>query len=88
MFFKPVIFLISTIFYATLNAQCYENESVPVRSSYVSQIFPGNNDSDEEAVTVFDLPLFGRYIRIHPLGWINDIALRLEVLGCDTQQAL
>lgn len=50
------------------------------------QIFLGNNDPDEEALTVFDPPLFGRYLRIHPLGWINDIALRVEVLGCNTQE--
>ena len=56
--------------------------------NFLCQIFTANNDSDEEALTIFDLPLFGRYIRIHPLGWINDIALRLEVLGCDTQQGL
>lgn len=39
-------------------------------------------------MTIFNPPLFGRYIRIHPRGWINDIALRLEVLGCETQQVL
>uniref|UniRef100_A0A8C9ZM73 Coagulation factor VIII-like n=1 Tax=Sander lucioperca TaxID=283035 RepID=A0A8C9ZM73_SANLU len=50
------------------------------------RIFTGNSDSDDEALNVFDPPLFGRYLRIHPRGWINDIALRLEVLGCDTQQ--
>lgn len=87
MYFKRII-LISTI----LSLLCML--SVFVRSFYVltllflCQIFPANNDSDEEALTIFDLPLFGRYIRIHPLGWINDIALRLEVLGCDTQQGL
>lgn len=87
MYFKRVI-LISTI----LTLLCML--SVLVRSFYVLtllflfKIFPANNDSDEEALTIFDLPLFGRYIRIHPLGWINDIALRLEVLGCDTQQGL
>lgn len=53
---------------------------------FLPQIFAGNSDSDEEALTVFDPPLFGRYLRIHPRGWINDIALRLEVLGCATQQ--
>ena len=52
------------------------------------QIFTGNDDPDEEALNVFDPPVFGRYLRIHPLGWINDIALRLEVLGCNTQQDL
>lgn len=51
-----------------------------------SQIFPGNYEPDEEALTVFEPPLFGRYLRIHPRGWINDIALRMEVLGCNTQE--
>uniref|UniRef100_I3JCH8 Coagulation factor VIII n=1 Tax=Oreochromis niloticus TaxID=8128 RepID=I3JCH8_ORENI len=52
------------------------------------RIFTGNNDPDKEAINVFEPPLFARYIRIHPRGWINDIALRLEVLGCDTQQGV
>uniref|UniRef100_A0A672J2R2 Coagulation factor VIII, procoagulant component n=1 Tax=Salarias fasciatus TaxID=181472 RepID=A0A672J2R2_SALFA len=38
-----------------------------------------------QALTVFEPPLFGRFLRIHPRGWINGIALRLEVLGCDAQ---
>uniref|UniRef100_A0A803YP35 ferroxidase n=1 Tax=Meleagris gallopavo TaxID=9103 RepID=A0A803YP35_MELGA len=31
-------------------------------------------------------PLFARYVRIHPRHWHNHIALRIEFLGCDTQQ--
>uniref|UniRef100_A0A8C4GQ25 Coagulation factor VIII, procoagulant component n=1 Tax=Dicentrarchus labrax TaxID=13489 RepID=A0A8C4GQ25_DICLA len=62
--------------------------SVLEEDSQREKIFTGNNDSDEEALAVFDPPLFSRYLRIHPRGWINDIALRLEVLGCDTQQGL
>uniref|UniRef100_A0A8D3CPB7 Coagulation factor VIII, procoagulant component n=1 Tax=Scophthalmus maximus TaxID=52904 RepID=A0A8D3CPB7_SCOMX len=61
--------------------------SVLEGSSGKEQIFTGNSDTDEEAVTIFDPPLFGQYLRVHPRGWINNIALRLEVLGCDTQQA-
>lgn len=57
-------------------------------SSVHPKIFTGNNDPDKEAINVFEPPLFARYIRIHPRGWINDIALRLEVLGCDTQQGV
>ncbi|KAM4555108.1 coagulation factor VIII [Odontesthes bonariensis] len=59
--------------------------SVLEESSQREKIFTGNNDPDEEAIALFDPPVFGRFIRIHPRGWINDIALRLEVLGCDTQ---
>uniref|UniRef100_A0A9J7XDY6 Coagulation factor VIII, procoagulant component n=1 Tax=Cyprinus carpio carpio TaxID=630221 RepID=A0A9J7XDY6_CYPCA len=47
-----------------------------------------NSEHDEEVLNVFDPPLFTRFIRIHPKGWVNSIALRLEFLGCDTQQTL
>ncbi|XP_013861800.1 coagulation factor VIII isoform X2 [Austrofundulus limnaeus] len=57
-------------------------------TSKTVQIFSGNSDPDKEALTVFNPPLFGRFIRVHPRGWINDIALRLEVLGCDTLQGI
>lgn len=57
-------------------------------SSVYPKIFKGNDDPDEEAINVFEPPLFARYIRIHPRGWSEDIALRLEVLGCDTQQGV
>uniref|UniRef100_H2UN37 Coagulation factor VIII, procoagulant component n=1 Tax=Takifugu rubripes TaxID=31033 RepID=H2UN37_TAKRU len=77
-----------TEFSVTISRDGQAWSSVLEGSSQREKIFQGNNDSDEEALTIFDAPLFGRYIRIHPLGWINDIALRLEVLGCDTQQAL
>ncbi|KAG7335254.1 hypothetical protein KOW79_001850 [Hemibagrus wyckioides] len=52
------------------------------------KIFEGNNDHDEEKLNIFEPPLFTRFIRIHPKGWVNDIALRVEFLGCDTQQRL
>ncbi|XP_056456329.1 coagulation factor VIII [Gadus chalcogrammus] len=50
------------------------------------KIFSGNSDPDEESLALFEPPVFARYLRVQPRGWINDIALRLEVLGCDTQQ--
>uniref|UniRef100_A0A4W5RVL4 F5/8 type C domain-containing protein n=1 Tax=Hucho hucho TaxID=62062 RepID=A0A4W5RVL4_9TELE len=53
-----------------------------------SQMFLGNSEPDEETLNLFDPPLFARFIRIHPRGWVNDIALRLEFMGCDTQQRL
>ena len=31
-------------------------------------------------------PVFARYVRIHPRQWHNHIALRIEFLGCNTQQ--
>uniref|UniRef100_UPI0037E92206 coagulation factor VIII n=1 Tax=Semicossyphus pulcher TaxID=241346 RepID=UPI0037E92206 len=78
--------MIVTEFSVTVSRDGRSWSSVLETSSQREKIFPGNNDSDEEALTVFDPPLFGQFLRIHPRGWINDIALRLEVLGCDTQQ--
>ncbi|XP_028272452.1 coagulation factor VIII [Parambassis ranga] len=77
-----------TEFSVTISHDGQTWSSVLEESSQREKIFQGNNDPDEEVVTVFDSPLFGRYLRIHPRGWINDIALRLEVLGCDTQQSV
>nr|XP_020451699.1 coagulation factor VIII-like [Monopterus albus] len=77
-----------TEFSVTISHDGQSWSSVLEERSRREKIFTGNNDPDEEAVTDFDPPLFGRYLRIHPRGWTNDIALRLEVLGCDTQQGL
>lgn len=75
-----------TEFSVTVSQDGQSWKSVLEEGSQKEKIFTGNSDPNEEALTVFDYPLFGRYFRIHPRGWINDIALRLEVLGCDTQQ--
>uniref|UniRef100_A0AAV2MJK0 F5/8 type C domain-containing protein n=1 Tax=Knipowitschia caucasica TaxID=637954 RepID=A0AAV2MJK0_KNICA len=75
-----------TEFSLTVSQDGQSWESVLEGDSHRDKIFTGNSDPDEEALTVFAYPLFGRYLRIHPLGWFNDIALRLEVFGCDTQQ--
>ncbi|XP_076015760.1 coagulation factor V [Genypterus blacodes] len=75
-----------TEFSVTVSRDRHSWSSVLEDGSQREKIFPGNSSPDEEALTLFDPPLFGRYLRIHPQGWINDIALRLEVLGCDTQQ--
>uniref|UniRef100_A0A8C2WSE7 Coagulation factor VIII, procoagulant component n=1 Tax=Cyclopterus lumpus TaxID=8103 RepID=A0A8C2WSE7_CYCLU len=75
-----------TEFSVTISHDGHSWTSVLEESSQREKIFTGNSDSDAEALSVFDPPLFGRYFRIHPRGWFNGIALRLEVLGCDTQQ--
>ncbi|KAM7417567.1 hypothetical protein PAMA_017283 [Pampus argenteus] len=77
-----------TEFSVTISHDGHSWSSVLEASSQREKIFTGNNDPDEEALTVFEPPLFGRYLRIHPRGWINKIALRLEVLGCNTQEEL
>ncbi|XP_029135416.2 coagulation factor VIII isoform X1 [Labrus bergylta] len=75
-----------TEFSVTVSRDGSSWSSVLEESSQREKIFPGNNSPDEEAFNVFEPALFGQYLRIHPRGWINGIALRLELLGCDTQQ--
>ncbi|XP_036596430.1 coagulation factor VIII isoform X2 [Trichosurus vulpecula] len=50
------------------------------------KIFKGNQDHSSPVVNPVEPPLFARHLRIHPWSWANHIALRVEVLGCDTQQ--
>ncbi|XP_011478321.4 coagulation factor VIII [Oryzias latipes] len=74
-----------TEFSVTYSQDEHTWSSVLEDNSQREKIFTGNSDVDEEALNFFDPPLFGRYVRIHPRGWLNDIALRLELLGCVTQ---
>lgn len=50
------------------------------------KVFRGNQDSSTPMVNSLDPPLLTRYLRIHPQVWENQIALRLEILGCEAQQ--
>ncbi|KAG2463532.1 FA8 factor, partial [Polypterus senegalus] len=50
------------------------------------KVFQGNQNTNESNLNIFDPPLFSRYIRIYPTSWNSGIALRVEFLGCDTQQ--
>ncbi|XP_013365450.1 PREDICTED: coagulation factor VIII isoform X3 [Chinchilla lanigera] len=50
------------------------------------KVFQGNKDSFTPVVNSLDPPLMTRYLRIHPQSWAHQIALRLEVLGCEAQQ--
>ncbi|XP_044539163.1 coagulation factor VIII-like, partial [Gracilinanus agilis] len=57
-----------------------------VRQADGVKIFKGNRDHSSPVVNPVEPPLFARFLRIHPWSWANHIALRMEVLGCDTQQ--
>ncbi|KAM8753082.1 coagulation factor VIII isoform 2-T3 [Rhynchonycteris naso] len=50
------------------------------------KVFHGNQDSFTPVVNSLDPPLLTRYLRIHPQSWVYQIALRLEILGCEAQQ--
>ncbi|ERE65386.1 coagulation factor VIII, partial [Cricetulus griseus] len=49
------------------------------------KVFRGNQDSSTPMVNSLDPPLLTRYLRIHPQIWEHQIALRLEILGCEAQ---
>ncbi|XP_011818598.1 PREDICTED: coagulation factor VIII [Colobus angolensis palliatus] len=50
------------------------------------KVFQGNQDSFTPVVNSLDSPLLTRYLRIHPQSWVHQIALRMEVLGCEAQE--
>uniref|UniRef100_A0A6Q2XRP7 F5/8 type C domain-containing protein n=1 Tax=Esox lucius TaxID=8010 RepID=A0A6Q2XRP7_ESOLU len=77
-----------TEFSVTVSDNGHSWSSVLDEGSNREEVFMGNNEPDEEMLNFFDPPLFARFIRIHPRGWVNDVALRLEFLGCETQQRL
>ncbi|XP_035181806.1 coagulation factor VIII [Oxyura jamaicensis] len=58
----------------------------PVLQDGKEKIFKANQDHTSTVMNVLEPPLFARYVRIHPRQWHNHIALRIEFLGCDTQQ--
>lgn len=57
-----------------------------INTFFLFQVFQGNQDSFTPVVNSLDPPLLTRYLRIHPQSWTHQIALRLEVLGCEAQQ--
>ncbi|XP_042639015.1 coagulation factor VIII [Orycteropus afer afer] len=50
------------------------------------KVFQGNQDSFTPVANSLEPPLLTRYLRIYPQSWARHIALRLEVLGCPSQQ--
>ncbi|XP_009887607.1 PREDICTED: coagulation factor VIII, partial [Charadrius vociferus] len=58
----------------------------PVLQDGKEKIFRANRDHTSRVMNTLEPPVFARYVRIHPRQWYNHIALRIELLGCDTQQ--
>lgn len=48
----------------------------------VPKIFRGNLDPKEPSKQLFDYPIEMKAIRISPQTWHNNIAAKLQVLGC------
>lgn len=51
---------------------------------FTFQIFTGNSDRNTVKVNVLDVPIYTRYIRLHPKSFHAHISLRLDLYGCKT----
>ena len=49
---------------------------------FLAQIFPGNGDSETAVYNILKPPITARYIRILPIAWYKNIAMRIEIYGC------
>ncbi|KAH3701466.1 discoidin, CUB and LCCL domain-containing protein 2-like [Dreissena polymorpha] len=46
------------------------------------KFFTGNTDASSPVTNMFDCPIMAKCIRVNPLGWNKDIAMRVGLLGC------
>ncbi|XP_022805050.1 uncharacterized protein LOC111342257 [Stylophora pistillata] len=46
------------------------------------KIFTGNGDSESAVYNILNPPITARYIRILPIAWHTNIAMRIEIYGC------
>ncbi|KAL6100506.1 f5 [Pungitius sinensis] len=47
------------------------------------KVFTGNQEAYETTKNVFNPPVIGRFIRLHPLQWYNKATVRMEFYGCE-----
>jgi len=46
-------------------------------------MFPGSSDRKTPVEGFLREPISAQYVRINPQAWHNNIALRLDIFGCD-----
>ncbi|KAK3700598.1 hypothetical protein QZH41_010513 [Actinostola sp. cb2023] len=46
------------------------------------EIFVGNNDRNTVKSNKLKVPIFARYLRVHPWSWSGHISMRVEFYGC------
>eukprot|EP00062_Callorhinchus_milii_P000799 gi/632935272/ref/XP_007889515.1/ PREDICTED: coagulation factor VIII isoform X2 [Callorhinchus milii] len=56
------------------------------KQSTKAKVFRGNVDNNSQASNTIEPPIFAQYLRIYPQNWHRNIALRVEILGCETEQ--
>ncbi|XP_019635477.1 PREDICTED: fibronectin-like, partial [Branchiostoma belcheri] len=49
------------------------------------QVFTGNTDTKNPVTHLLDNPVHARYVRFYPQSWYGYIAMRVEILGCNTE---
>ncbi|CAH1247959.1 FIBCD1 [Branchiostoma lanceolatum] len=49
------------------------------------QVFEGNRDGDTSVTNLLEHPFDARYVRFYPQTWNDQISMRAEVLGCNTE---
>ena len=65
---------------ATYTAVCGADISCP-------QLFTGNSNTGNRDTVVtneFDWPIAARFVRVYPQSWLNWVAVRWELYGCDS----
>ena len=48
------------------------------------QVFDGNSDRNTVKENKLEVPIYTRYVRLHPKTFHNHISMRLELHGCQT----
>ena len=51
---------------------------------YKFQFLSGNIDNNTPKTNILSCPFDARYLRINPITWHENIAMRFEILGCNT----
>lgn len=54
-------------------------------NSKTPQIFRGPIDSRTAVESAFKIPIESKVVRVYPLTWHGSIAMRIELLGCNTE---
>jgi len=48
------------------------------------QFLDGNTDNISPKTNLFACPFNARFVRLNPLAWHSNIAMRFDLLGCET----
>ena len=75
-----------TSYYVNVKSAADDDYTAVCGTDSCPQLFTGNEDtSDLDAVVTneFDWPIAARFVRVNPQSWLNQIAMRWEIYGCD-----